>query len=263
MHIRGVWRLYTEFRFGTTGSQGPKNVQAFIHRDLVSKSKKILLWENQIENGGRYIFNYTVQHDWRISAKSWRKNNDSWSRNIKDQEYGKNTSNLNAKWGFHLYWQNTLNLGTELTSYTTGLRWQNRSMRDVNGLGEVLHNTMQIRPRTCPYFKRYMFLSAEAKFHYIWHNSMLEGVGFGKTFPNDAYDDDKPSYRILNDPRRAMKGDPDEVERIVFSTRLQATFRFKNSSLTYAINFLSPELSEELSERKWHGYGTLGFNFIL
>ncbi|MBK8888010.1 MAG: hypothetical protein IPN46_16300 [Saprospiraceae bacterium] len=56
MHIRGGWRLFTEFKIGLIGTQGPKNIQAFIHRDITNNSKKILLWENQIADGGRYIF---------------------------------------------------------------------------------------------------------------------------------------------------------------------------------------------------------------
>ncbi len=241
MHIRGGWRLFTEFKIGLIGTQGPKNIQAFIHRDITNNSKKILLWENQIADGGRYIFNFNNRLDLRIFSSTKAEENKII-----------NTSSNNASWGNHIYLPIQFNIGTEVTSAATGIRWQNRSIRDVNGQNELIHNNPIAPNKLFSFLKRLMFLSVDAQVKYVFHNSMLEGVGIFNTFKNDPFDDDKNSYRELS---------KNEVSRWVFTSRLQTVLRFKNSSLTYAMTILSPEF--KLAEAKWYAYGTIGFNFLL
>jgi hypothetical protein len=81
---------------------------------------------------------------------------------------------------------------------------------------------------------------------------MLEGVGIYQTFENDPFDDDPNSFRELKS---------NEVQRIVFNSKLFTSLRFKNSSLTYGLTVTSPEFN--LSEKKWHAFDTVRFNFYL
>ncbi|MBK8827811.1 MAG: hypothetical protein IPO26_14175 [Saprospiraceae bacterium] len=88
-----------------------------------------MLWENQIADGGRYIFNFNNRLDLRIFSSTKAEENKII-----------NTSSNNASWGNHIYLPIQFNIGTEVTSAATGIRWQNRSIRDVNGQNELIHN---------------------------------------------------------------------------------------------------------------------------
>lgn len=242
---RGKWRLKTEFKLGMIGTDGPVRVQAFLHRDVHVKSKKILLWENQIAQGGRFVGNYNILYDFQIF-------------NLQ-----KNKSSGNFERRRIIYGTLETRIGAEITNLGIGLGYMNRGLHQVSAEGDVPHVSVRkikglfSKEKNAgisifEYWKKYDYLNTDIKMRYIIHNSLLSGIGIFKPFENDISDDDAISVYTI--PKK-------EIEKFVFQASIKYGLRFSHGSVFYQYTILSPEITRK--ERRIHSFGTIRFNYFI
>ena len=237
MHRKGNWRLKSDIRFGMIGRTAPAAIQAFIHRDIFTPSKKVLLWENQIANGGRFSFNFDYQLD--ISARN------------------KFESSRLSK----LFLCNYLNVGSRLTSIGTGVGWSNKKFIETNLNGDLLNKRIvgnrnaNSKARFQSNKKNHLLLEFRTYFKYIIHDSLLEGIGVIKPFKIDEFDNDVTSSYVL---LRSQS----EIVPVVLFAEAKLAYRLPYASLNLSYVFFTKEFNK-LEAKPIYGYGRLGINYYI
>ena len=236
----GNWRLKSDILLGVMGKEAPRQVQDFLHRDIIVQSQKVLLWENQIANGGRFAFNF----DWFLDYSM--QNIDKFKDN---------------KFLSKAFFHGEVRLGSYITAIAGGIGWSNKKLNESSYNFDlqnqrVIGKKFGIKNKTARQLKKnianHLLLQADIKARYVFHNSALEGVGIINTYSSDQYDDDVTSVYTLK---------AGEINRLLFLANFTFAYRFDNSTFYYRQTFITKEFNKE--EAMFYGWGTVGFNFHL
>lgn len=228
IHSCGHMRLRSEFKAGVIGGNIGNIVQSIIHRDQFVTSLKPYGWESQIANGGRFAWNLDQYFDFMLFSG----NGDIFNLNRE-----RNT------------WLNIpvmvdLHLGNELTSFGGGIGFSNLSFKDRSG-------NEDIRPSKSK--KVRLNLSVNAKYSYVMHNSMLEGIGVFETFP----DDDDPLA-----PKDIYRLEADEVVRHLFLAELFIGIQTMKATVYWKLTINTEEYNKPKAKEIYQ-WGRFGLNFLL
>lgn len=276
LHNDGFLRSESLFKLGIVGKNLGENIQAVIHKDLTTGSQRVLNWEDQIANGGRLAFN--IEHKVDISLFSTN------SLTSLNKEYKNDFVNFLA-FNTNLYLPLELAFGTVQTHVGGGLGISNKSFIDVSGIndpkyfkekspsycnidsvglmGWIKSNPPKFIMLHLKHFWLNSYISLEYNYRYIQHNSMLEGVGFFNTFPEDPLDDEAITIYSL---------DKESIERNLHKIQLHIGYRMNKVTLYYKqTRYINKEFEvigivpnyEEFTTKRWYGYGRIGLKFIL
>lgn len=268
----GLVRQKGEFQVGMIGLSSGKKIQAQIHEDLTHESQFVHGWEQQIGEGGRLFFQTNQDWQFLLYSTNNRYKTIFLPRTIQVKENKR-------KVGLNLIAEGNGRFGSYYTSLGAGFRVSTLNFLDqsANELITTLANTPNFG------FK----VEAGINYRYVFHNTMLEGLGIWNTFPLDAYDKVNPDYYVL---------DESQINRNIFTFDLAINLRFRKSTVYFKQTFQSLEYTPELRNvdfqnsvytknlnpddthfyntevipeqekflsRNFYGFGTLGINWII
>ncbi|AXE16929.1 hypothetical protein DR864_03870 [Runella rosea] len=253
LNYHGHWRSKSFFKIGTIGGNIGRNLQAAIHQDLTQGSIKVLNWEDQIANGGRLAFN--IDHHFDLMLFS------SESTVFEKDKYLRESNR--SKWPtfLNVYAPLEVHTGTELDALGAGLGLSNRNFKEKSGTNDLKIDDNRSQPMLQRWYNNFS-ASSEIRYRYVLHNTMLEGLGWGKTWQDDIYDDEAPTKYTLR---------KNEVNRHLWTWDVFAGFRFNKVSIYYMRTMiLNKEFKKMIlnaetpdSAGKPYGWGRIGFNFLL
>ena len=179
----GLIRQNNSFQVGIIGSNLGRDIQAMIHRDVTIQSQKVYGWHRQIANGGRWLIQTRMNFDAIFL---------STTNNYKSIFAPKVYSENDRAWGFNWIGSTKVMWGGYLSGIELGSRISTTDFTKQSGKYALL-----------PFKKnsKYGFaFSAEIGYRYqrIFHNSLLEGFGYMRTFKDDRFDDEAISEYTLN-----------------------------------------------------------------
>ncbi len=248
MHYRGWIRSASFFKIGIVGGEIGERIQQILHQDVTTNSKRVLNWNRQIADGGRLGIN--VEHEIDLMLVSPNSN----LFKIKQQSRKNNSLNIYSKIEGAF--------GNVHTYMGFGLGISNKSFLQSNS-----HNILKYKASKYTgkgkWFKRlwqHTYLNAEVKTRRVYHNSMLNGLGFVDRFDEDIFDDENPSVYFLSD---------EDTSNWFSSLKLTVLFRLRKASVYYKYTrFLNKEFKVRgeqdptglYSTPDNYGYGTIGIN---
>jgi hypothetical protein len=135
-------------------------------------------------------------------------------------------------------------IGNEITSLGAGIGISNLGFLDRSGNEDIkLPGLKKVR----------LHISANAKYNYIVHNSMLEGIGIFNTFP----DDDDPLA-----PKDVYRLEADEVARHLFLSELFIGLRTMKVTVYWKLTINSKEYLKPKAKEMYQ-WARFGVNFML
>jgi hypothetical protein len=249
----GCFRIASFFKIGKIGGKVGKNVQAALHQDLTTASQRVLNWEDQIANGGRFAFN--IEH--KLDVSIWKRDILSSKSQKKDQPVVKtDLATIN------LYIPVELATGTVTTYAGIGLGVCNKSFLDLSGINDI-KRTKYNGIKNLPRILKNTFVNVEYNYRRVAHNSLLEGIGWLKPFEDDPLDDEAITIYSLNE---------DDVNRNLHKLSFQLGYRFHKTTFYYRqVRYINKEFEvqgvdpnySEFTSSNWYGFGRMGISFIL
>ena len=228
IHSSGHIRMRSELKIGVIGGNVGNIVQSIIHRDQFVTSLKPNGWDSQIAKGGRFAWNIDHYLDFMLfSGKG-----DIFNLQRKKPAW------LNIPLMLELH------IGNELTALGAGIGLSNLSFKDRSGNEDIkLSKTKKMR----------FLISADAKYSYVIHNSMLEGIGIFETFPND----DDPLA-----PKDVYRLSANEVVRHLFFAEIFIGLRIKKATVYWKLTINSKEYNKPKA-KDFYQWGRIGVNFLI
>lgn len=233
LHHKGHKRVKTQYRFGQIGNRRSEQVQGVLHRDQFVKSIKVIGWENQIANGGRYGVNFDYRRDWMLFSPG----HDVFDRN---KEKAEREARKNRQ--MHIHGSVEMNVGNFLTAAEVGVGISNLSFKERDN-----SNNFRLRPG----YNTSWLLYANLGLRYVHHNTSLEGFGVFNTQEDDPTED-IPSNNYVIDKK--------DVARIIGLAEMGVGFRVRRATLFYKLAFHTREIKNPPSDFIY-GWGTVGMSF--
>jgi len=228
IHSNGHMRMKSDFKIGIIGGDVGNIIQSVIHRDQFVSSLKPYGWDSQIAKGGRFAWN--IDHYFELMLFSG--NGDIF-----------NLDRKKPKW-LNIPLMLDMHIGNELTAFGAGIGLSNLSFKDRSGNEDIkLRKSKKIR----------LILSANVKYRYVLHNSMLEGIGILETFP----DDDDPFA-----PTDLHRLEANEVVRHLFLTELFIGFRTMKATIYWKLTTNTKEYNKPKAKNIYQ-WARFGVNFLL
>lgn len=228
IHSGGHMRMRSDFTLGVIGGDVGNVIQSVIHRDQFVSSLKPYGWDSQIAEGGRFAWNIDNQLDLMLY---------SGSGDIFDMNRA-NASWINIPTSFDVHF------GNELTAVGVGLGFSTLSFKERSGNEDIrLHNSKKIR----------FLVNVNARYSYVIHNSMLEGIGIFETFA----DDDDPLA-----PTDIYRLEANEVVRHLFIADIFIGFRTMKSTVYWKLTMNTKEYYKPKAE-DFYQWGRFGVNYLL
>lgn len=258
LHHTGKFRISSYFKVGKIGGLIGKNVQAVLHQDFTTGSQRVLNWEDQIANGGRWAFN--IEHKFDLSIFSLHSLTVG-PRNIRKFLESRFLNNLLDNTNIYIPFE--VAIGTANTHAGLGIGYSNRSFPNTNGINSPKLFDYELANLGALIWRN-TFIGLEYNYRHVFHNSMLEGIGLFNRFKDDPLDDEAVTVYSL---------DSESVERNLHTINAQVGIRLNNVVLYYKhVRFANEEFKVKIDDntqsfnefrtRKWYGYGRLGFNLI-
>jgi hypothetical protein len=227
IHSSGHLRMRSDFKIGIIGGNVGNVIQSIIHRDQFVSSLKPYGWDSQIAKGGRFAWN--IDHYFDLMLFSGK--GDIFNLNRTKPTW------LNIPLMFDAH------IGNELTALGAGIGFSNLNFKDRSGNEDIkLPESKSLR----------FIISANAKYRYVIHNSMLEGIGILETFP----DDDDPLA-----PKDLYRLEADEVVRHLFLAELFLGFRTMNTTIYWKLTMNTKEYNKPKAKDIYQ-WGRFGVNFL-
>ncbi len=248
IHKSGIWRGRSYFKVGIVGGKVGENLQAVLHRDLATKSQRVLNWENQIANGGRLAYNIDHHFDFMLFSRS--------------SSLGKLEGYEDLPKWLNFYLPTEAAFGTVNTHWGAGIGFSNKNFLQQNGLNDftrrkVWDHNLRKEIWTSPFL-----FAWELKFRHVIHNSMLSGLGICKAFKEDLLDDEAVTVYALDDS---------DVKSLIFSTNLRLGISINKVNIYYIqdiilgheynVTSVSRSPNPLFNSQKNFGYGRIGLNF--
>ena len=232
LHRRGFIRMASSMRFGTIGGKKSNTFQSVIHRDQTYKSIKVKGWDKQVANGGRFAWNIDHKLDLMLLSRC----GDVFNLGCRDGV----SRNLN------IYTTANLHIGNHISSVGGGIGYTTLDFKNQSGTEDI-----KLRPGR----NSRISFTAEAWYQRIIHDSMIEGFGLFKTFPDDPFDDE-PTVSLPYE----LSGD--EVVRDIASISASLNWRVNKATFFYKQIYHTKQ-HDTIFADNWYGWGTIGFNFLL
>ncbi len=273
---KGLARSESNLQVGKIGTSLGGNIQATLHQDATVTSQKVYGWDQQVNNGGRWTIQVNHKIDFLLFSNTnkyvsvlsnWFTNN--ISLNTKQPAYCKRL-NIYSTWESFL--------GTYYTAFGTGLYVSAADFKNQSG-----QNFLMPRKRNSKEFGFNWELGI--KYRRVVHNSMLEGIGFTKSFDDDKYDNENLSAYTI--PR-------DKIIHDLFLLDFKLAFRWRKMVIYYSNTYLSKEYDldiknynysnladfastedkkfysdkviselQEFNKKKLYGFGRIGINWLI
>ena len=230
MHYNGHARVRSDFKLGIIGGNVGNAFQSVIHRDQFVSSVKPYGWDSQIANGGRFAWN--IDHYIDVMLYSGQGDVLNSKRN-----------NHKTRW-INIPVLAELHLGNELTAVGVGLGFSTLSFKQRSGNEDII--LYSHRKVNC-------VASANFRYRYVIHNSMLEGLGMFNTFK----DDDDPFA-----PKDIYRLESNEVERNLIWGEVFLGICVMKATFYYKYTFNTKEYHKEKA-RNYYSWGRIGINFLL
>lgn len=244
--------IETDFRIGQIGLQGPGELQNFFH-EYVTNSQIVMGWDNQIGNGGRWIYNFRIRSTLNILAVTkeiGKLGNEDFMKSVDVKKH-----KIKVFVSPHYSWGNLFkNHGVELslsnrpilskgliTSMGSGSIGFNetgyQSIKDGGNFKGILKNL-------CSHFSWDIY----GRYYKVKHNTLLQGLPF--------YDD---SIYTISD---------EDMEDFVYDIGFKVLFNFfpegkiftggNNFTRNSTLYFEVIRRSKEFSYHQFHIYGNIG-----
>lgn len=225
----GLIRHNGTFQIGMLGLMTGQYLQAELHKDAIYDSQKVYGWEKQVGYGGRWLMQLNHEADFLLysctnkfksifAPKRPQNFEDKPSGNDAVQRAFGNPKRPYA--GLNIILNTKAQYGGYLTAFTTGI-----TISTLDFLHQSGHNVVTSRRDNL--FDFGWHIEAGFKYRYVVHNSMLEGLGYIKTFPDDAYDDESESVHVL------QKG---EVNRNLWLADFKLVFQWRKMTFYYQLH---------------------------
>ncbi len=226
---KGLIRQNGTFQIGMIGLMTGQFLQAQLHKDAVTESQKVYGWEKQVGNGGRVLMQLCQEVDVMLYS-STNKYSSLFALNKPQTSKRRRTSNLGmqnafgdlprAYAGFNLSANMNVQYGGYLTALTTGL-----TVSSLDFLHQSGHIAVVSRRKN--QFNFGWHVEASMKYRYVVHNTMLEGLGYTKTFAPDDYDDENSSIYVLSKT---------VVNRHLWLAEFKAVLQWRKMTMYYKLN---------------------------
>lgn len=226
---KGLIRQNGTFQLGMIGLMTGQFLQAQLHKDAVTESQKVYGWEKQVGNGGRVLMQLCQDVDVMLYS-STNKYSSLFALNKPQTSKRRRTSNLGmqnafgdlpkAYAGFNLSANMNVHYGGYLTALTTGL-----TVSSLDFLHQSGHVAVVSRRKN--QFNFGWHVEASMKYRYVVHNTMLEGLGYTKTFAPDDYDDENSSIYVLSRT---------EVNRHLWLAEFKGVLQWRKMTFYYKLN---------------------------
>lgn len=215
IYRKGSYKISSEIKVGTIGSENPGGVQSVIHRDLLVGSVTPNGWESQVAHGGRLAFNYDFTHEAMLVNRRWLLST--------PQEYGEKMDFVNVSTFVEG------KIGHDMTSFGGGLNFSTNSFMEA---GPKYMPFSKLKKNSRPKFAKIgVTFNYRYTFRHVFHNSMLEGYGILKHCP-----DEDP-----NSPIDAWRLKDNQMQRNVHIHDFWLNLRFKYVGIVIRQQFMSPE----------------------
>lgn len=230
----GLVRHNGTFQIGMLGLMSGQYLQAELHKDAIYDSQKVYGWEKQVGYGGRWLmqinhevdlmlFSATNKFASLVTSKKPRNFENKASCNEAMQTAFGNPKRPYA--GLNVILNAKAQYGGYLTAFTTGLTFSTLDFLHQSG-----HYVITTRRNNL--FDFGWHLEAGIKYRYVVHNSMLQGLGYVKTFPDDAYDDESESVYVLDDT---------QINRNLLLMDFKVVLQWRKMTFYYQLNLSSIE----------------------
>lgn len=224
----GKFKMRSDFKVGTIGSDKPNGVQSLIHRDLNVGAFTPNGWGGQIAAGGRTAIQYDLSHEYMLLSQNWLV-----TRAIRDKFENKlhkfpRIVNLSVF--------DELKVGHEMTSVGAGFRISTNDFKRSGDYGVPVSGSRKLfsKDKSSKYnpTKFAISLAYSAQFRYVFHNSMLEGYGIADKHLIDEDPNTPTDLYVLQD---------NQMERMVYMHQLNIALKLRYVSIIYAHLLMSPE----------------------
>ena len=254
LHRKGHIRHTGQFQLVILGGQVGPYVQKLLHKDVAVSSVKPIGWNNQIANGGRLGLKVYHKFDFMLASEH--------ASIFNSNKYRKRGSQRS----FFRYLNPFLSVDGQLSHEKTflGASFTLSSRDFFNSSGNYtdfkLKKLQKIR----------LDYVINARYQYIFHNSLFEDFGLTHRYDDDPFDDEYLSVYYLQ---------RDQMRRNVITVNFQINCRYRNATFFYHLALhtkeftereLAPtitgeyrEILEDRFDYDWYGWGTLGLVFNL
>ncbi|PCJ66022.1 MAG: hypothetical protein COA58_08075 [Bacteroidetes bacterium] len=279
---KGLARHVGEFQIGFVGLESPDAVQASLHKDFITSSQRVYGWNKQIGDPGRLIFQ--LNHDFDFLLFS---NTNKYRAPLNKLLEKKSTSLTPKKFG-HYSGANIVGslegkFGSYMTAVGGGLRFSTLDFMHQSGQNSVVPKNKKKEEFGCHF-------ESGIRYRRVIHNSMLEGIGFGKPFEKDSFDIDPIDLYTLSGNTVVQRNMFYFDWKVVLQWRKMA-FYFQqtyhnleynvkpfdaNSTEAYGLINASADSKRldyyndttrkeypSLYKRGWYGYGTIGMTWFI
>jgi hypothetical protein len=240
----GLVRNQGSFQIGQIGTNAGNEIQAMLHKDIITTSQKVYGWENQIANGGRW----TVQFNQKIDLMLFSSINKYTSIfrpkkiNNKFTTY-KNSNevhNPNMQYlGINIFNSTELFFGGYYTAVGSGIVISGLDFTRQSGQNLIASKRKNI-------YEFGFNWELGIKYRYIIHNTMLEGFGLFSTYADDPYDDESPTTYSLS---------PEQINRHVLIGDLKLNFKWRKMTFFYSFSIITKEY--KMNEIDYNGLTNL------
>lgn len=236
---KGLVRSEGDLQIGKIGTPLGGNIQATLHQDATVSSQRVYGWDKQVNNGGRWTAQLNHKVDFMLFSNS--------NKYVSILNYlFRNNVSLNEHparyWcRFNAYSSSEIFLGTFYTAYGTGLYISAADFKSQSGQNILLPRKRNVREFGFNW-------EAGIKYRRVVHNSMLEGIGFVKTFDDDIYDDENLSTYVLN---------KEQIRRNLLMLDLKLAVRWRKITIYYSNRFSQNEYDLGLDNLNYEQYANL------
>lgn len=221
----GLIRHRGEFQVGSLGISQGRKIQAKLHEDVIHSSQFVHGWDKQIADGGRLIIQLNHKFDFLLYSNTNRYKTIIYPFHYKVDE-------IKKYGGCNIIGEIDIKTGTIMTTAGAGIRFSTLDFLKQSG-----NQMIMSRDNSKDAFGWKFDIGLN--YRYVVHNSLLEGLGWLKTFPEDQYD------KVLLDNYVLKKND---IERNMFILDYGLSLKWRKTTVFFRQNFHTLEYRSSLSD---------------
>jgi len=222
---KGLVRHKGELQVGSMGISQGRKIQARLHEDVIIGSQFVHGWENQIADGGRLVYQLNHKFDFLLYSNT----------NQYKTIFNSNPSQVEAPkrkyGGRNIIVETEAKLGTIMTTLGGGIRFSTLDFLKQSG------NQMILSKKNSKNEFGWKF-DVGLNYRYVFHNSMLEGMGLFETYSKDIYDVDPIDKYVLS---------KDQIERNMFVLDWGISLKWRKTTVFFRQNYHTLEYHSGLA----------------